>query len=313
MGGSDTSSDPRPHGEAVRAYALLAVTALLWGGNAVAGKWASGEISPQVLTTLRWGIAFSALGLVVGRRTLQDMRVLAPRWLYVLLMGASGYTAYASLLYLAGTHTSAINIALIQGVIPVLVVLMNFLVRHVRVTAGQAVGVAITLVGAVVATTHGDWHLLRTLSFNLGDGLMLAACLFYAGFTVGLTVRPKVSGLAFFTAMSAAAFLTSLPPLAIEQATGNLQWPTPTGWAIVAYVALGPTLLSQLFFIRGVALIGPNRAGLFVNLVPVFGSGLAVLLAGETFGWSQATALALVLGGIAIAERFKAFRPKQET
>ena len=83
--------------------------------------------------------------------------------------------------------------------------------------------------------------------------------------------------------MALAAFLTSLPPLAAEWALGHAIWPaTATAWAIVAFVALGPSLLAQLSFIRGVELIGPNRAGLFVNLVPVFGAGLAVLLAGAT-------------------------------
>lgn len=74
---------------------------------------------------------------------------------------------------------------------------------------------------------------------------------------------------------------------------------------MVAFVGLGPSLLSQLCFMRGVELIGPNRAGLFVNLVPIFGAGLAVLVIGEPFGPVQAAALALVLGGIACAERFK--------
>ena len=291
---------------AASAYPLLILTTLLWGGNAVAGKWAVGEVSPQVLTTLRWVIAFAVLAIVARRPVIAERGKLAPRWAYVLLMGGTGFTAFASLFYLAGTYTTAINVALFQGAIPVLVILMNFFVRGVRVTAGQVVGVIVTLAGASVAATHGDWSVLRTLSFNLGDVLMLIACLFYAGYAVALPARPNVSGISFFTALAAAAALTSLPLLAIEGATGHLIWPSAKGWAIVTFVALGPSLLGQLWFIRGVELIGANRAGLFVNLVPVFGAGLAVLLAGEPFGRSEALALALVLGGIAIAERFRA-------
>ena len=120
-----------------------------------------------------------------------------------------------------------------------------------------------------------------------------------------MPTRPKVSALAFFAAMAIAAFVTSLPPLAVEWATGHAVWPGLEGWAMVAFVGLGPSLLAQLFFMRGVELIGPNRAGLFVNLVPIFGAILAVLLVGEPFGAVQAVALALVLGGIACAERLK--------
>jgi drug/metabolite transporter (DMT)-like permease len=91
--------------------------------------------------------------------------------------------------------------------------------------------------------------------------------------------------------------------MAFEWATDRLIWPTPLGWAIVVFVGLGPSLISQLFFMRGVELIGPNRAGVFVNLVPVFGAFLAVVLVGEPFRLDNAVALALVLGGIYIAER----------
>lgn len=294
---------------ATAAYPLLILTMLLWAGNAIAGKWAVGEVSPQVLVTLRWVIAFAVLAIVARRPVLAERHALASRWGYVLLMGGSGFTIFASLFYLAGNYTTAINVALFQGAIPVLVILMNFLARGVRVTAAQVVGVVVTLAGAGVAATHGDWSVLRTLSFNVGDVLMLIGCLFYAGYTVALPARPRVSGLSFFTALAAVAALTSLPLLAVEGATGHLVWPSPKGWALVAFVALGPSLLAQLWFIRGVELIGPNRAGVFVNLVPVFGAGLAVLLAGEPFGRTQALALILVLGGIALAERFRP-RPK---
>ncbi|WP_430912692.1 DMT family transporter [Methylobacterium sp. sgz302541] len=293
------------------AYPLLVGTALLWAGNTVAGRWAPGEVSPQVLTCLRWAIACVVLLVIARRRFLAERRVLAPYWLRVLLMGACGYTIYASLFYAAGAYTSAVNLALFQGAIPVLVILMNVAVRGTPVRLAQGIGVVVTLLGAAVAATHGDWTVAATMNFNRGDLLMLTACIFYAGYTVGLPARPPVSGVTFFTAMAAAAFLTSLPPLAVEYAAGHLIWPTPKGWAIVAFVALGPTLAAQLSFMRGVELIGPNRAGLFVNLVPVFGALLAVALVGESFGRPDAVALLLVLCGIAIAERRQA-RPEKK-
>jgi drug/metabolite transporter (DMT)-like permease len=86
---------------------------------------------------------------------------------------------------------------------------------------------------------------------------------------------------------------------------GALQWPTAKGLAVLLYVGLFPSLLSQIFFMRGVELIGPGRAGLFVNLVPVFGAMMAVALLGEPFALYHAAGLVLVLGGIALAERGK--------
>ncbi|MGU3539409.1 DMT family transporter [Methylobacterium sp. A54F] len=295
---------PETTARAPAAYPILTFVTLLWAGNAVAGKVAPGQVSPQALTCLRWAIACLALALVARRRVLAEWPDLRGHWPRIFLMGACGYTIYASLFYAAGAYTTAVNLALFQGAIPVLVILMNFVVHRIAVGPAQVAGVLITLLGAATAATHGDWVVLRTLDLNRGDVLMLGACVLYAGYTVGLPSRPKVSALTFFSAMALAALLTSLPPLAIEWAAGRLIWPTPEGWLITVFVGLGPSLAAQLMFMHGVELIGPNRAGLFVNLVPIFGAGLAVLILGEPFRWNDALALGLVLGGIFVAERF---------
>ncbi|GJD94229.1 DMT family transporter [Methylobacterium iners] len=288
---------------APRAYVLLTLTALIWACNAVAGKWAAGEVSPLVLTTLRWVVACAVLVPLAGRGVAREWRFLLPSWRRTLLMGACGYTIFNALFYLAGTYTTATNLALFQGAIPVLVLTASFVLYRTRVGPIQILGVTITLLGVAVAATHGDLAVLRSLDFNRGDLFMLAACLFYAGYTVALRNRPAVSGLTFFAAMASAALLTSLPLLAMEWAAGRAIWPSGRGWLIVVFVGLGPSLLSQLLFMRGVELIGPNRAGVFVNLVPVFGALLAVVLVGEPFRLDSAVALALVLGGIFVAER----------
>jgi len=105
--------------------------------------------------------------------------------------------------------------------------------------------------------------------------------------------------------MAVVACLTSLPLLAWEIAAGDFRWPTASGIGVLVYVALFPSFLAQIFFMRGVEAIGPSRGGLFVNLVPVFGALLAVLILGERFQAFHAVALALVLGGIYVAERFR--------
>lgn len=285
------------------AYPLLTLTAMLWAGNAVASKWAVGEVSPQVLTCLRWLVVCAVLLGIARADIRRDWPRLVPRWLTILLMGAGGYTAFNSLFYAAGTYTTTLNLALFQGTLPVLVILANYGVRGATVTGLQMLGVTVTLAGTALAATHGDLTVLTTLALNRGDVLMLIACLLYVGYTVALPSRPAVSGLSFFTAMAGAAFLTSVPLLAAEWAAGQTIWPSAKGWVIVVFVSLGPSLGSQLAFMRGVELIGPNRAGVFVNLVPVFGALLAVVLVGETFRWHDGVALALVLGGIVIAER----------
>jgi drug/metabolite transporter (DMT)-like permease len=103
--------------------------------------------------------------------------------------------------------------------------------------------------------------------------------------------------------LTASGAITSLPFTFAEFQLGAGIWPDPRGWAILAYVVIFPSIVSQIFYIRGVEMIGANRAGLFINLVPIFGTLLSILIVGEYFHVYHALALALVFGGIWLAER----------
>ena len=112
-----------------------------------------------------------------------------------------------------------------------------------------------------------------------------------------------MSSIGFLAALALAAFITSIPPFLWEVWRYGFVAPTGTGFAVLVYAALGPAFFAQLFFMRGVQLIGASRAGVFVNLVPIFGAFLAVGLLGEPLAAYHLVALALVIGGIALAQR----------
>jgi drug/metabolite transporter (DMT)-like permease len=286
-----------------QAYLLLALTTLFWGGNAVASRLAVGEISPMALTCLRWTIVI-VISLAVTRRELPAAwPELRRSWKLILAMGALGFTGFNALFYAAAHYTTAVNLTIIQGAIPVLVLCGALIVFGTRITLLQVLGMIVTLFGVALVATRGDVTTLLQLAFNPGDLLMLLACLLYAGYTLALRNRPKVSGLVFFAALSCVAFATSLPLMAYEIWAGTILWPTLQGLMILLYVALFPSLFAQLFFMRGVELIGPGRAGLFVNLVPIFGAMLAVAILAEPFRLYHGAALVFVLGGIWLAER----------
>jgi drug/metabolite transporter (DMT)-like permease len=288
------------------AYALLTATMFLWGGNVVASRLAVGEVSPMALVCLRWIIAASLLGLVARRGLQANLPILRPHWRKILWMGTFGFTGFNLLFYLAAHKTQGVNIAIIQGGIPVFVLLANLVFFGVRARPLQIAGLCLTLLGVGAVATHGDLSVLRRFNFAAGDVYMVLADMFYAAYTLGLRNRPAVPGLVFFAAVALAACLTSLPPLALEVWRGDIVWPSGKGWLILLYIGLFPSFIAQIFFLRGVDLIGPARAGLFVNLLPVFGALLSVALLGEAFGAYHALGLLLVVGGIFIAERGKA-------
>ena len=282
---------------------LLVLTTLIWAAHSIVGRLAVGQIGPMTLTTLRWAVALIPI-LITARPTLrQDWPALRARWVYLTVMGAAGYTAFVALFYAAAHHTSALNLSIIQGAIPALVLLGARAFLGVRFSALQALGAVITMLGVVVIAAQGDPAKLRALAFNTGDVMMVAGAVLYAGYTVGLRQRPNVSGASMLAAMAVAALVTSIPLMIWEVVSEGFVWPTARGLLVLAFVALGPAFVSQLFYMRGVELIGPGRAGVFVNLVPVFGAVMAVVILGEPFAAYHVLALLLVVGGIAIAQK----------
>jgi len=284
-------------------YLMLTLASLFWGGNAVASRIAIGQVSPMALTSLRWTLTLSVLAVIAREPLRADWPALRPRLAYLIGLGVIGLTAFNAIMYIAAYTTSGVNLTIIQGAIPVFVLIGAYIAYRTPIRPAQAVGVIVTIAGIGIVASKGEWATVLGLKFAFGDLLMLVACTCYAIYTVALQRRPETSGFGLFAALAVIAWLTALPLYGVEIATGNSYWPTPTGWAVIVYVAFFPSLLSQLFYMRGIELIGPGRAGIFVNLVPVFGSALSVLVLGEPFGWYQATALLLVLGGIAWSQR----------
>ncbi|KQQ61619.1 hypothetical protein ASF69_02035 [Rhizobium sp. Leaf311] len=288
-----------------KAYLVLVIATLCWGGNAVAGKMAVGHVSPMVLTFLRWTLAVAAITAISVPQLIRDWPLVRNRLPYFFALGAVGYTCFNAALYTALKYTSAINVAVIQAGIPMVIFAFNFILFRTRILAGQIVGFFLTMAGVGLLASHGDLLSLLKLEMNVGDAIMLLAVLSYAIYTVMLRWKPPINWRSLMAIPAMAAMLSSVPLMWWEVAQETAVWPDLKGWVIAAYTALFASLIAQIFFILGVERIGPNRAGLFINLIPVFGTFLSVLILGETLHPYQVIALLLTLGGIAVAERKK--------
>ncbi|CAN7275594.1 DMT family transporter [Phyllobacterium sp. LjRoot231] len=284
------------------AYVFLLTTAVLWGGNAAAGKFAVGHISPMLLTMLRWLLAFLLNATVSIKRVRRDWKELQAHLPLLAALGAFGFTFFNMALYSALNYTSAINVTIEQAGIPMVIFLANLLLFGTRVRAGQLFGFSLSLLGVALTAGHGSLGQIASLDVNFGDILMLLAVLLYSGYTVALRFRPTIHWQSLMTLMTFFAFVTAIPFTIWEWQSGTINPPDLTGTMVVLYTAVFPSLAAQVLFIKGVEYIGANRAGLFINAVPIFGTLLAVALLGEDFRPYHAVALVLVLGGIWIAE-----------
>ncbi len=287
-------------------HLLLIITTLIWGGNAVAGKFAVGHVSPMMLTCLRWGIALVIISWIAREQLQKDLPVIKQNWLYLALMGGFGYTAFNYTLYSAVQYTSAINVALEQSAMPVIIFVLSYVIYRTGITWLQIFGFLLTMVGvAVIVSSGAPLSLLNgdTSTFNRGDLFMAFAALFYGGYSVGLRSKPQMHWQSLLATLIAAAFVFALIGVSVEFWAGNTILPTTTqGYLVVLFTGIFPSLVSQGFFIKGVEALGANIAGLYINLVPVFGALLAVLLLGESLYLFHALAFVLVASGIMIAQ-----------
>jgi drug/metabolite transporter (DMT)-like permease len=284
-------------------YLLLVATAILWAGNTIAGKFAVGHISPFLLTSSRWLVAFAILLPFAFPYLRRDLPVIRRHAAFLFLLGAIGFALFNNLFYLALNYTSAINVAIEQASMPLVVFVLNFLFFSIRTSRLQAGGFLLTLIGIVIIVTHGDPASLASQNVNVGDVLMMCAAFFYALYSVALVRKPRLHWLSFITSLAGAAFVASIPFTFWEFSAARIRFPDSTGFAVVAYTAVFPSIVAQLSWMRGLELIGSNRGGVFINLVPIFASALAIMLLGEAFLPYHFVALCLVLGGVWLSQQ----------
>lgn len=292
-------------------YILLCTATWFWAGNTIAGRLAVDQISPIALTSLRWFVVLICLLPFVAKDLTRSWSELKPFTWKITWMGSLGFTGFSFFIYQAAHSTGAANISIIQGITPAIVLVGAFLFYKIHVTYQQILGVCLAFWGIITIGIKGDINHLKALHFSIGDLWMIAASTLYAVYTLGLRNKPPLKALTFFFALAIAAFISSLFLFGWEIFNHGFQWPTQQGWLVLFYIALFPSLLSQICYIRGVELIGPARAGLFVNLIPIFGTLMAAHTPNEPFGMYHITGLCLVLGGIILAEWEKIFSKQQ--
>lgn len=285
-------------------YVLLSLASLLWAGNMVVGRGMRGDIPPVAMAFWRWTIAF-ALVLPFTWRTLWDGRDKILRdWRVLALLGFVGICCFNTMCYIGLTMTTATNASLFNSIVPVFIPPIAWAILKERTRAVQLIGIGCSLLGVAVIVAEGDLGKIATLQFNRGDVWLLAAMVLWALYTVLLRFRPEGFGMLPFLAV---ILLFGWPMLAVwyglEVASGAQVHLTPRAVAAMAYFGIFPSIVAFVCYNRGVAAVGPTRAGIFVHLVPVFGIVLSTLVLGEPPHPFHFVGMALIFAGIVAANR----------
>jgi len=283
-------------------YLLLSLTSLFWAGNIVLGRYVAGHVPPMTLSCVRWIGAYLMLWPFARAHLKHDWPALRRQLPLMVVLSATGFAINNALSYWALQYTQALNALLIQSSGPLFVALWSLLFG-IRLTWAQLAGITISLMGVLTIILRGDFGALAGIDFNKGDVMFAGALLSFGLYSALMPRRPvahPLSLIAFTTGCGAALLF----PFSIwELSTGvALNYDLLTLTTLV-YVVIFPSTLAYLFFNRGIALIGPNRAAPFFHLVPVFGSAMAILLLGEQPRLFHLVGYALVLAGVVIASR----------
>lgn len=285
-------------------YLLLSLTSLFWAANWVVGRAMRNEIPPVAMGFWRWAIALAILLPFTAPELRRRWPVVRANWLVLTLLGLLGAVVFNTLIYVGLQHTAATNGVLFNSISPILIIVLSWVVTRERLDVVQMCGVLVSLTGVLAIVARGDFATLASFHFNRGDLWLITAMFLWAAYTIVLRRRPsELSASGFLAAMLLLGLPWLLPFYLWEFAVrGGFSLTTATMSAL-AYYGTIPSILAYLFWNRGVAQVGPNKAGLFVHLMPVFGALLAVIFLDERLYGYHFLGAALVFGGIWITTR----------
>lgn len=284
-------------------WTLLVLTMLMWGANGPVIRAAVGEISPMALVSLRWLIVGGIILTFLPRGFGQDWQKMRRQPVLLATMICLMTTSNV-MVFSAAKFTTGINLSIMPGATPVIVLIGARLAFGATIGVLRGAGVTLSVLGILYLATRGDLTAIRSLEFNAGDLMMLASVSLYAAYVLLLRFKPDISNYSLFCMIAIGSFFASLPMIGWEYSAGQTIWPTWKGFLALLYVAFFTSMLGHIMFMRAVELVGPGRAAQFQNLAPVIGSVLSVIFLGEHFASYHGIALAFVIGGIWLAERY---------
>ncbi len=279
---------------------------LSWSGNWVVGRGIRGEVPPITLSFWRWVIAFALLLPIAWPHLRKQWRAVLRHWPVISVLGIFGGACHNALTYIGLTRTTATNGVLLASATPIMILGLSWAIYGKRLRRLEWLGVAVSFGGIVAIIAQGDPTRLAELRPNAGDLWVLTAMLFWALYTVLLAQRPTgLHPFSFLAGISVVGLVALAPFYAREVAAGHLINPTLPSWLAIAYAGIFPGLLGFIFWNKAVAEVGSNRAGVFIHLMPAFGTILSIIFLGERPHLYHLVGIGLILLGIYLTTRGK--------
>jgi len=289
------------------AYLLLILTTLFWSGNFIVGKAASNyQIPPFSLNFYRWLFAFIILLPFTLKEILVHKKYIFYNIGFFIILGITSITIFNSIVYYSLYYTQVISGVLMISTIPVWIMVVASILNIEKTNLFQIIGVILSLTGVLFIITKADIELIKSLNFNKGDLSMVVAMFSWAIYSALLRKKTyEVSQIALLEIIIICGLVFLIPIYFIEMNFGHSITLGKPFILTLTYVVLFPGILAFLFWIKGISIIGANRAGVFLHLMPIFGALMAIVIFEEKFMFYHFLGAIFIIAGITLSNKNK--------
>ena len=289
------------------AYILLILTTIFWSGNFIVGKAASiYEIPPFSLNFYRWFFAGLILMPFTIKEILNKRQYILDNIGFFIILGITSITIFNSIVYYSLYYTQVISGVLMISTIPVWIIFISSILNIEKTNIFQIIGVIFSLTGVIFIITKADLEIIKNLDFNKGDLSMVVAMFSWAVYSALLKRKKyEISQVTLLQVVIITGLIFLTPIYFIEMYMGNVIVLGIPFVLTLTYVVFFPGLASFFFWIKGISIIGANRAGVFLHLMPIFGAIMAMLIFNERFMFYHIFGAIFIIAGITLSNKKK--------
>jgi len=287
------------------AYILLVLTTLFWSGNFIVGKAASTYgIPPFSLNFYRWLFAGLILLPFTFKEILLKKQYILKNIGFFIILGITSITIFNSTVYYSLYYMQVISGVLMISTIPVWIMFISSILGIEKTNKYQIFGVILSLLGVLFIITKSDLNLIKNLAFNRGDLIMATGMFAWALYSALLKKKKyEISQITLLEVVIITGLFFLIPIYILETKFGNQIIIGKPFILTLSYVVIFPGLAAFFFWIKGIAIIGANRAGVFLHLMPVFGSVMAIILFDEKFMIYHLLGAIFIILGITLSNK----------
>ena len=287
------------------AYSLLVLASLFWSGNFIVGKFATlFEIPPLTLNVFRWISVWIILIPFTYKEIYKNYTYIKKNWLVISFMGLITISTFNSVVYFALNYTQVINAVLVLAVIPAVTIVLSSLMKIEKTNFFQIFGLILSIIGVGSIISNGDIQKIASLSFNKGDLWMLVCVFTWALYSTLLKKHKfKFSQFSLIQLMVSAGVLFLIPQYFYEQSIGLDVNFNKAFFIILFYVVIFPAIAAYYCWQKGIEIIGPNRATMFIQLMPLFSAVMAIIIFKEKFELYHFAGATFIVSGIYLSNK----------